>query len=584
MALIGITMAVGVGVAAGVKTEARMASADSSFNTTYGYSDAGTSWTETNFEDATSYWKSSDSSNCIATVADIFTGKTITSDVVITLDVACYGNGTNPSSSKFSIYTSSALTTQVTATQTGSLPSSSSFVNTIYTVTKDEALSKFSDDLAIKVASGTKLIRFRSFTIAFSYTASSSPTIVLSKSTLSGYSGSNETITFTYANLTSDPISIGVVSSNTNKVTISDLTYSDGSGSVKINFAAKTDSAVTVSFKDGGNSGTEITTCAVTVYQGLNAIIKTNFVSNLTFTAKCNGKGTADDGVKWTVTSDASESTFDDDRGIHYGTSSDSVTYIQLNTSDISGTVTKVVVNASGNNTPKLKCTVGGVDLATEKTGITTTNTAYTFEGSKTAGEIVVKLYKAGNYKKAIFIKSVEVTYTGERHLENSADHVQAQTAVVTFAQAFNTAMNGTNVCSGTKASRSTGWATAKAAYGTLTTSLSSKATELAYAKLMIANATAVWNESHDSDEKYCLERAMKTYEYCVSHYDDCAADDFLVDGTNPLRGTNPNIYELNNTNTSLNNSTTLVIIVISAITLIAVSSYFAIRRRKENN
>jgi hypothetical protein len=40
--------------------------------------------------------------------------------------------------------------------------------------------------------------------------------------------------------------------------------------------------------------------------------------STLTFTAKCNGSGTADDDAVWTVTSDASESNFDNTKGIHY--------------------------------------------------------------------------------------------------------------------------------------------------------------------------------------------------------------------------------------------------------------------------
>ena len=69
--------------------------------------------------------------------------------------------------------------------------------------------------------------------------------------------------------------------------------------------------------------------------------------STLTFNAKCNGSGTADDDAAWTVTSDGTESNFDSTKGIHYGTSSAQVQYIQLSTSDISGTITKVVVNVS---------------------------------------------------------------------------------------------------------------------------------------------------------------------------------------------------------------------------------------------
>lgn len=57
--------------------------------------------------------------------------------------------------------------------------------------------------------------------------------------------------------------------------------------------------------------------------------------SNLTFTAACNGSGTADDGVAWTVTSDGTESNFDSTKGIHYGTSSGQVTNIVLTTNGI---------------------------------------------------------------------------------------------------------------------------------------------------------------------------------------------------------------------------------------------------------
>lgn len=138
------------------------------FSETYSY--GGNTWTRTNFTDESTYYKSLSDKDCVASIAGIFTGKTITSDVVITLDIACYGNGSNPNSSKFSIYTSSACTTSVAATQSGTLPSSSTYTSAVYTISKENALAKFTDDLAIKVASGTKLIRFRSFRVQFSYT------------------------------------------------------------------------------------------------------------------------------------------------------------------------------------------------------------------------------------------------------------------------------------------------------------------------------------------------------------------------------------------------------------------------------
>ena len=56
----------------------------------------------------------------------------------------------------------------------------------------------------------------------------------------------------------------------------------------------------------------------------------TTKTSTLTFTAKCEGSGTADDGVKWTVESDGTESNFDADKGIHYGTNKAAVQAIKL--------------------------------------------------------------------------------------------------------------------------------------------------------------------------------------------------------------------------------------------------------------
>lgn len=133
--------------------------------------------------------------------------------------------------------------------------------------------------------------------------------------------------------------------------------------------------------------------------------------STLTFTAKCNGSGTADDDAVWTVTSDASESNFDNTKGIHYGTGSAAVSYLTLSTSDIHGTITEIVVNASGasGQTPKVNVTVGGAAFGSEATA-SATATDYTFTGSAT-GEIAVTISQ-NSAKKALYVKSIEVTYT----------------------------------------------------------------------------------------------------------------------------------------------------------------------------
>lgn len=135
--------------------------------------------------------------------------------------------------------------------------------------------------------------------------------------------------------------------------------------------------------------------------------------SKLTFTAACNGSGTADDGVAWTVTSDGTESNFDNTKGIHYGTSSGQVTNIVLTTNGIEGTITKVIVNASTASgvTATVGVTVGGNAFGGDAQALTSSATDYTFEGSA-SGEIVVTVAKPAKATKALYVKSIVVTYT----------------------------------------------------------------------------------------------------------------------------------------------------------------------------
>lgn len=132
----------------------------------------------------------------------------------------------------------------------------------------------------------------------------------------------------------------------------------------------------------------------------------------MNFTKECGGKGTDNKGGAWTVTSDAKESQYDKDRGIHYGSNSVSVSYIKVSTSAYADAViTKIVVNASAikAGSPKVSCTVNGKAFGTAQS-LTTANAAYTFEG-KSSGEIVVSVSK-NSTKKALYIKSIEITYS----------------------------------------------------------------------------------------------------------------------------------------------------------------------------
>lgn len=132
----------------------------------------------------------------------------------------------------------------------------------------------------------------------------------------------------------------------------------------------------------------------------------------LKFTKECGGKGTDNKGGAWMVTSDAKESTFQSDKGIHYGTNNVSVSNIKVSTSAYADAViTKIVVNASAANagSPKVSCTVNGKAFGTAQS-LTKNNAAYTFEG-KSSGEIVVSVSKKIT-KKALYIKSIEITYS----------------------------------------------------------------------------------------------------------------------------------------------------------------------------
>ncbi len=156
----------------------------SSFSGTYNYGNQGTgsgkTWSLTDCTDQSSYWLCPASgTESVANIPNIFENKTITSNVVITINSGTYGSGNNPSSSTFTIYTSSACTSQVTATQTGTLPTSKTYTDVIYTVSLANA-SSFSNDLAIKITKPGKQIRLVSITVEFDYTTSgsSSPTLL----------------------------------------------------------------------------------------------------------------------------------------------------------------------------------------------------------------------------------------------------------------------------------------------------------------------------------------------------------------------------------------------------------------------
>ena len=142
----------------------------SSFNSTYSYGSLD-GWSLSNYTDKSSYYLvPAEGTESVAVISGIFNGKTIASDVVITLNVATFGSGDNPTASTFSIYSDSDCTVSVTSAQSGTLPSSKNFTTVVYTVAKTDAAA-FTNDLAIKVTcgEGSKQIRLKSINVKFSY-------------------------------------------------------------------------------------------------------------------------------------------------------------------------------------------------------------------------------------------------------------------------------------------------------------------------------------------------------------------------------------------------------------------------------
>ena len=334
------------------------------------------------------------------------------------------------------------------------------------------------------------------------------------------------------------------------------------------------------------SSLTTTESAAVQVTQTVNTINKetpgSSDTSNLTFTGACGGSGTADDNKTWTVTSDGTESSFDsaNGKGIHYGTSSAQVKYIKLTSTDFtSGKITKVEVNASTASgvTATVSVTVGGDAFGGDPQSLTSSavpDNPYTFTGEADADTIEVLITKPSKATKAIYCKSVVVTYSTSSvttNIANKTEHIDAQRVAVKFAKAFNAAMDTTNYCT---ANLSTAWSTCSSAYSTfLSEAAALGSSEEAYAKDLIAYATAQYSD--DSGEA-CIERMLKTYEVCVTKHGQTAFMSELVSLSKPHFYSPLKVVR--------NNAIiTTIIVAVSIASIASIGAYFVFRKKKED-
>lgn len=113
-------------------------------------------------------------------------------------------------------------------------------------------------------------------------------------------------------------------------------------------------------------------------------------------------------GVTWTLTSWTGNFDFDNVKGLKIGSNKIHPKTVTFSTTEIEGTITKIVVNTSGNarTTAKLDVMVGGKAFGEQKS-LTNTATDFTFEGSA-SGKIELK-YSTNN--SALYIKSISIIY-----------------------------------------------------------------------------------------------------------------------------------------------------------------------------
>ncbi|MDY5669434.1 MAG: Ig-like domain-containing protein [Bacilli bacterium] len=214
------------------------------FSTTFSYGD---NLVVSNYTDKSSYClvpKSGDSS--VASFETIFNGKSISGNVTVTINNATYGNGTNPSASTFTFYSDAECFNQISATQSGPLPTKSDYVNTVYTIA---GTSITGDSLFLKISKPGKQVRLKSVKIEFNYTASSNPFLQFADGA-KGIKSVGETASYpaTIANATGSEGPITYTSSNESVATVNSegLVTALAVGTTKI--TASCDSLTAVSF------------------------------------------------------------------------------------------------------------------------------------------------------------------------------------------------------------------------------------------------------------------------------------------------------------------------------------------------
>ena len=90
---------------------------------------------------------------------------------------------------------------------------------------------------------------------------------------------------------------------------------------------------------------------------------------------------------------------------------------------------------------------------------------------------------------------------------------------------------------------------------------------------------TSKWTKGTDEDYKYCLERCVATYEYCVENHEGC---DAFMSAIRPVGRTKVNPISI--FGTTENSDMVAIVVIVSVVSLTAIGGYFFLRKRREQN
>jgi len=159
-------------------------------------------------------------------------------------------------------------------------------------------------------------------------------------------------------------------------------------------------------------------------------------IYSYTFTSiQFKSNGTVDlGGVEWTLSGTGGDywAYTNETKGHQFGSGSYPYTSMSLSTSGIEGVITQIIINTSGasDTNANLQVKVGGVDFGSQ-VSLTSNANEYTFEGSASG---TISFNYSQTSKKAIYIKSITVTYT-------PVSGVEKESQTLSFSQTKCTAL-----------------------------------------------------------------------------------------------------------------------------------------------